>query len=170
MHPQEMITRLLDEAPATPARSPWVGALLGDLRTISGQAGGISGQLAGSPISLSGRRCMTCAFAEVTRADVEAFIAARVIRACLPGVLAEDRGEAFLDQVLMGNLPDSESERDIVAEALSRRDITVESRGQPMQVCPVCDSDAIKAYRWTLDENGQFQAAPIGTEAQRLAG
>ncbi len=176
----QLVGRAAGPPPVSPAQAPWVNALTQDLRRVCSALAGtpdaapaveeLDRLLAETRITLLSRRCLTCAYAEVSPRAIDDYVASRIIRQRVPAALVEDLGDALIGRVFEAGFTDAEQELALVREALARRDIAVQERDSGMQVCPICQSDNTTDYGWVMDEDGQFTAGHDSAGPDRLAG
>jgi hypothetical protein len=115
--------------------------------------------LAEEPV-LSGWRCLHCGHAQVSRRNLDAFIADDI----LPGIVFH-ACETFtlnqlVDHVLAGDLADITDRREQMAEALRRSNISLSDSEEWMRPCPSCGSDNTAVYRWKRSALREAQFEP----------
>jgi hypothetical protein len=97
---------------------------------------------------LSGWRCLTCGYSEVSPASIDAFIAGERIpemafTACVERTLVH-----LIDSVLRMEISALTACRPDLSSAAERSGIRVQNRDGWMRPCPECESDNTAVYRW----------------------
>jgi len=115
--------------------------------------------LAEEPV-LSGWRCLHCGYAQVSRRNVDTFIADDILpdmvfHACEACMLNQ-----LVDQVLAVDLADITDRRDQIAQALRHSNISLSDSEEWMRPCPSCGSDDTAVYRWKRSAKREAQFEP----------
>lgn len=104
---------------------------------------------AGGPVKVSGARCLTCGYAEMTPRDIDSAIADELVpelvfQACVQGTLTD-----IVDQVLRLDVPGLAERRKQLRAAVSASGIGLTERDGWMRPCPNCKADDSAVYRWS---------------------
>jgi hypothetical protein len=164
---------LTAEACSLPAETEsWLAALSDDLRSICyllaqhqekllpGLRGSLIGMQMGAPkADVSGWRCRSCGYSEVTPREIELYLARREIRPAILEALRQRRVSTLVEEVLSGERARGvESRRDALKEELRASGISIEEREGWMRPCPRCGGDDTAVSYWEADGAGRFRA------------
>jgi hypothetical protein len=149
-----------------PDREAWVNTLLRALCTLKAQLAGerqvtaaaVAHCLGEASETLCGGRCLTCGYADVRFRDIDAYVAARVVRGLVPDAVASGVVDGLLRVALLGEAVEADAERVAIGEAIVRCGIEISPRGGPLDHCPSCEGDATIAYRWRMNVAGRLEA------------
>lgn len=149
----------------TEEQEPFVGQLFNDLSSVcyalSQQQGFTADALrlklgtAGS--SMQGWRCRECGYGEVSRRDIDYYLAYRVVREAMIASAARGMLVDCVRQTLGLNFPEIAESRRKLSERLIASGIAVHDRKGWMKPCPECQSENTCVYRWIELKDGAFR-------------
>lgn len=123
--------------------APSLSAFVGGERAPDSMRG-----FAAGPVKVSGARCLTCGYGEMTPRGIDSAIADEIVpglvfQACARGALDD-----VVDQVLGLNVPGLTNRREQLRTASATSDIPVIEREGWMRSCPKCGTEGMAVYRW----------------------
>jgi predicted Zn-ribbon and HTH transcriptional regulator len=151
----------------TDAQEPWVNSALACLRQICWAAHREShrcwtaqevaaelGNGRRSELVVEAVRCNVCDYSQVRAADVEAAIAAPLVRRAVAELSSLDGIEALLTGLLRMDLPGADEERSRVTYLLEAAGAVIDKRVDAVQRCPRCKGFGLRPARWRIAEDG----------------
>jgi hypothetical protein len=109
---------------------------------------------------LSGWRCLACAYGVVSRRNLDAFIARRVIRSRILSAVAGAGLREFVVCTIQANPRDALYTPENVLEWITNGAIHIRDSTAWLRPCPNCASDDTAVYRWSLLEEPNYQFVP----------
>lgn len=149
----------------TEEQEPFVGQLFNDLSSVcyalSQQRGftvdtlrlklGTVGSL------MQGWRCRECGYGEVSRRNINYYLAYRVVREAMIKSAAQGSLANCVRQTLSLNFPKLVESQQKLEGRLTASGIAVNDRNGWMRPCPKCQSENTCVYRWMELEDGIFK-------------
>jgi len=112
-----------------------------------------------NPIIL-GDRCFNCGYAEVSDLSIEGMITDEVIPSMLFTACEHGALDKLVDRVLAIDIPDLDSKRRYLLDAIKRSDIVHRNREGWMRPCPNCGDNDTGTYRWRLIIDNELRFEP----------
>lgn len=149
----------------TEEQEPFVGQLFNDLSSVcyalSQQQGFTADALrlelgtVGCP--MQGWRCRECGYGEVSRRNIDYYLAYRVVREAMIETASQGLLADCVRQTLSLNFPEITEARQKLEGRLTASGIAVNDRNGWIRLCPKCQSENISVYRWVELWDGIFR-------------